>query len=122
MGAGAAEGRPSGRHPHARLDEHRQRQSGGAGRRRGGSTGAGRVRTGPRIVEAWCIVYVMPHVFGIVGALAAVGYWRYVIFVEPLPLPVHWSNLVPEILIYAAVGYVVGWVLGVLVRKIERRQ
>jgi len=72
------------------------------------------------IGNAWCIVYVMGHVFAIVGALAAVLYWRYAIFVDPSPLPLVWSTYAPVILIYAAVGYVVGWVLGVAISKIGR--
>jgi hypothetical protein len=58
----------------------------------------------------------MNHVLGVVGALAAVA---YKIFFDPSRRPAHvpWSTLDYKVIaIYALAGFVVGWVIAIVLR------
>ena len=52
-------------------------------------------------------------ILGILGAVAAVVYWRYTVSVDPLlQHSAAASTVVVDALIYAAAGFVIGWVVG----------
>lgn len=57
-------------------------------------------------------------VFGVLGAVAAVVYWRYTASTDPLFQLAATSTVVVEGSIYAAAGFVIGWVLGFAVSRI----
>ena len=62
----------------------------------------------------------MARIFGILGVVAAVAYY---IFFDPSRHPANaWSIVnVGKIVIYGAVGFVVGWVVGNLISMIGHR-
>ena len=58
-------------------------------------------------------------VFGLVGAVAAVLYWRYAVFVDPsASLAVLWSFEWRAIVAYTVAGFAIGWVIGFALSKI----
>jgi hypothetical protein len=59
----------------------------------------------------------MARTFGILGAIAAVLYWRYTISIDPALHPASWSTVLWEGSIYAVAGFVVGWVVGFALSK-----
>lgn len=61
----------------------------------------------------------MARVFGILGAIAAVLYWRYTVSVDPALLPADWLTVARDGLIYAVAGFVVGWVVGFAFSKVR---
>ena len=63
----------------------------------------------------------MAWIFGILGAVAAVLYWRHTVSIDPLLHPANWSTVGIEGLLYAAAGFVVGWILGFAISKIGHR-
>jgi hypothetical protein len=48
-------------------------------------------------------------IFGMLGAVAAVLYWRYTVSLDPLFRLADWSTAALDGLIYAAAGFVIGW-------------
>ena len=56
--------------------------------------------------------------FGILGAVAALVYWRLAVFVNPLPLSVLLSAEWRAIGAYAIAGFLVGWALGFAISRI----
>jgi len=66
-----------------------------------------------------CIVSaIMAWLFGILGAVAAVVYWRYTVSFDPSFRLADWTTVEIDGLIYAALGFVLGWVVGFLLRRI----
>jgi len=57
-------------------------------------------------------------IFAILGAAGAVLYWRYTVSVDPLFRLADWSTATLDGFIYAAAGFVGGWVLGFAFGKI----
>jgi hypothetical protein len=55
---------------------------------------------------------------GIVGAIAALVYWRLTVFVNPLPLAVLLSAEWRAIGAYAIAGFLLGWALGFAISRI----
>lgn len=54
----------------------------------------------------------MARIFGILGAIAAVLYWRYTVVHDPALHPASWSTVLWEGSVYAVAGFVVGWFVG----------
>jgi hypothetical protein len=61
---------------------------------------------------------VKPLIFGILGAVAAVLYLRYTVSLDPAFRLADGSTAVVDGLIYAAAGFVVGWVVGFALSKV----
>jgi len=57
-------------------------------------------------------------ILGVIGAVAAVVYWRNTVTVDPHFQLAATSTAIVEGLVYAAAGFVVGWVVGFAVSKI----
>jgi hypothetical protein len=74
----------------------------------------------PAFGPAFVSVYrdIMTWLFGILGAIAAVMYWRYTVSADPAFLRAAWSTVVFDGLIYATAGFVVGWIVGFALRRI----
>jgi hypothetical protein len=67
----------------------------------------------------WCIVpAIMSWLFGILGAVASVLYWRHTVSLDPAFRLADWSVVAFDALIYAAGGFVLGWVVGFALSKI----
>ena len=60
----------------------------------------------------------MKIIFGILGAVAAVLYWRYGVYAQPLSLAENWASVGRLVIWYAAAGFVVGSVVGFAINKI----
>jgi hypothetical protein len=53
-------------------------------------------------------------IFGILGAVAATLYWRYLVYAHPWALQLDWIS----VSIYAGVGLILGSVIGLLLSNI----
>jgi hypothetical protein len=60
----------------------------------------------------------MAWLFGIIGAVAAVVYWRYTAYIDPAFRLADFSTVVTDGLIYAAAGFVLGWFVGFVLKKV----
>jgi len=47
-------------------------------------------------------------------------YWRFTVSLDPAFLPADWKAVASEGMIYAAGGFIVGWVIGFAFSKIGR--
>jgi hypothetical protein len=60
---------------------------------------------------------IMARTLGIIGAIAAVVYWRYTVSHDPLLHPASWTTVLWEGSVYAVVGFVIGWIVGFLLPR-----